>query len=234
MVPGNPAQYQFVGINGKDIRFNEKIEVAIMKTFSIQEALSVGWAAFKSRFGLFIGLLLLYAALTAIPQWGIQQIKDIWLAVPLAVIIVLFEYFLKAGIIKISLAVADGGDAQIGDLFSGWPVFVPLLLATLLFALAIGVGLVLAIVPGIIFSIMFQYYGYFIVDKKMGPVDALKASAVLTRGVRWKLFGFGLVIGLLNIGGALLLLVGLFVTVPVSLVAVAHVYRKLLPQTQFV
>jgi uncharacterized membrane protein len=96
-----------------------------------------------------------------------------------------------------------------------------------------GFGFLL-IVPGIIFFIMFQYYGYFIVDKKMGPVEALKASAALTKGVRWKLFGFGLVIGLLNIGGALLLLLGLFVTIPVSQMAIAHVYRKLLPQTQFV
>jgi hypothetical protein len=226
----------FLNINDsvRNITFLLIIEVAIMKTFSIQEAFSAGWEAFKSRIGFFIGLLLLYWALTAIPQVGIQQIKNIWLALPLAVIILLFEYFLKAGIIKISLAVADGGDAQIGDLFSGWPVFVPLLLATLLFALAIGIGFVLLIVPGIIVSIMFQYYGYFIVDKKMGPVEALKASAALTKGVRWKLFGFGLVIALLNIGGALLLLLGLFVTVPVSLVAVAHVYRKLLPQTQFV
>jgi uncharacterized membrane protein len=204
-----------------------------MKEFSIKEALSFGWQSFKSRIGFFIGLFLLYEALMVIPQLGVQRVADHGLAVPLAVIILIFEWFLQAGIIKISLAVADGEDTQIGDLFSGGPVLLPFVLATLLYILAMGFGFLL-IVPGIIFFIMFQYYGYFIVDKKMGPVEALKASAALTKGVRWKLFGFGLVIGLLNIGGALLLLLGLFVTIPVSQMAIAHVYRKLLPQTQFV
>ena len=205
-----------------------------MKTFSIQEALSAAWAAFKSRFGFFVGLVLLFWALTAIPQLGIQKIENNWLAVPLAVIILLFEYFLSAGMTRIFLTVADGGHAKIGDLFSGGPVFVPYVLGSILFSLIAVAGFFLLVIPGFIVTIMFMFFGFFIIDKGMGPVEALKASAALTKGVRWQLFGFALVLVLLNMAGALLLFVGLLVTLPVSWLALATVYRKLLPQTQFV
>ena len=204
-----------------------------MKSFSIQEALSVGWAAFKTRAGFFIVLLLLFGILLFIPQFFIQQIKLPWLLGILSILFQLFQYFLTVGLIKISLAVAEDKNTQIGDLFSGGDVFVNYVLSSLLFILIIMGGIILLIIPGIIFSIIFQYYGYFIVDKKLGPIEALKASAALTKDVRWKLFGFGLVIALINLLGALLLGLGLFVTVPVSLVAYAYVYQKLLPQINY-
>jgi hypothetical protein len=62
-----------------------------MKEFSIKEALSFGWQAFKSRIGFFIGLFLLYEALMVIPQLGVQRVADHGLAVPLAVIILIFR-----------------------------------------------------------------------------------------------------------------------------------------------
>ncbi|MCX7112542.1 MAG: hypothetical protein NTX45_20930 [Proteobacteria bacterium] len=205
-----------------------------MKTFSIDEAMDAGWEAFKSRIGFFIGLLLLFWLLQAIPQVVIQKIEIAWLAVILGFILLLFQYFLWAGMIKIILSVTDGRETRIGDLFSAGDVFVSYLLGSILFGLIMAVGILLLIVPGLIFSAMFLFYGFFIVDKHMGPVEALKASAALTKGVRWQLFGFILILSLLNVAGALLLVVGLFVTVPVSWVAIAFVYRKLLPQTQFV
>ena len=204
-----------------------------MKDFSIKEALSFGWDAFTSRVGFFIVLLLLFGVLTAIPQLLIKHTEFVGLRITLVIINQLFQYFLTVGLVKIGITVVDGSDVKIGDLFSGGPVFVTYVLGAILFSLIVLAGFVLLVVPGIALSVMLQYYSYFIIDKNMGPVEAIKASAALTKGVRWKLFGFLLALGLINIVGALLLVVGLFATVPVSLVAVAFVYRKLLPQTQF-
>ena len=203
-----------------------------MKDFSIKDALSFGWDAFKSRVGFFIVLLLLLGVLESIP-YLIMRLYIGGFSVVLLIINLLFQYYLRVGIIKIILKVADGSDAQIGDLFSGGPVYVSYVLASILFLLSVFAGFVLLVVPGIILLFMFLYYGYFIVDKNMWPVEALKASAALTKGVRWKLFGFFLVLGLINIAGGLLLGIGLFVTIPVSMVATAFVYRKLLRQAQF-
>ncbi len=204
-----------------------------MKTFSINEALSAGWALFKGRVGFFISLLLLWGVLIYLPQMAIKNMETVWLQIVFAIVLQLFQYFLAIGILKITLMIADGKPVAIGDLFSGGPQFTPYVLASILYTLAVLVGLVLLVVPGIMVAIVFGYYGYFIIDKGMGPVDALKASAALTKGVRWKLLGFGLVMIILNAVGGLLVGLGLFVTVPVSLVAVAVVYRRLMAQTAY-
>lgn len=56
---------------------------------------------------------------------------------------------------------------------------------------------------------------------------SLRTSATLVRGQVWRLLGFFAVLALLNIAGALFFLVGLLVTVPVSMLAYAHVYHQL-------
>jgi uncharacterized membrane protein len=202
-----------------------------MKSFSINEALSAGWTAFTGRAGFFIGLLLLLGVLSIIPQIVIKSVEAVWLAIVLGIVFQLFQYFLTVGMLRISLMVVDGGQASIGDLFSGAPSFAPYVLGTLLYSLIVAAGLVLLVVPGIIAMVMFGYYGYLIIDSGLGPVDALKASAALTQGARWKLLGFGFVLTVLNLLGAVPFGLGLFATVPVSLVAMAFVYRRLSSQT---
>ena len=58
-------------------------------------------------------------------------------------------------------------------------------------------------------------------------LESLTISSKLTHGVKWHLLGFFIVLAALNIAGALLLLIGLLVTLPVSMIAYAHIYLKL-------
>ena len=88
------------------------------------------------------------------------------------------------------------------------------------------------IIPGIIWAIKFQFYDYLIIDKKLGPIEALKKSAVITKGAKGNLFVFGLLLGGINLLGAICLLIGLFAAIPTTLVAKAFVYRKLLAQVE--
>jgi uncharacterized membrane protein len=72
-----------------------------------------------------------------------------------------------------------------------------------------------------------MFVPYLIVDKKMSVGDALRESSRMTLGRKWQLLGFlGLVV-LINILGAILLLVGLLVSIPVTMLAFAHAYRTL-------
>ena len=91
----------------------------------------------------------------------------------------------------------------------------------------ISIGLLFLIVPGIILGIQFYFAFYSIIDKEMGPIEALERSAVLTRGSRWDLFAFFIAVIFLNFLGALCFLIGLFITIPMSLFATAYIYRKL-------
>ena len=50
------------------------------------------------------------------------------------------------------------------------------LLASLLLAIAGGIGYLLCIIPGLIVVFYSQYFGYFLLDKHMSAVDSIKAS----------------------------------------------------------
>lgn len=89
------------------------------------------------------------------------------------------------------------------------------------------VGFILLIVPGIIISLALSFTLYLVIARDLGPIEAMKESARLTRGHRWALLGLFLMIGLVNIVGAILLLVGLFVTIPVTSLALVHAFRTL-------
>ena len=135
------------------------------------------------------------------------------------------------GTVKILIKSSDGTPIGIGDLFSCFHLFFKILIGSLLFGIIIIVGLLLLIIPGIIWFIKYHYYWFLIVDKEMGPIEAIKHSGKITQGVKWDLFLFGWVVFGLILVGLLACLIGVFVTIPVAGVAGAYIYRKLEPKT---
>ena len=91
--------------------------------------------------------------------------------------------------------------------------------------------ILLLLVSGIILALKFQFYDYFIIDKELGIAESIERSGKITEGALWELFLFAIVLIGINILGALCFGVGLLVTIPISMVAMAHVYRQL--QTRF-
>ena len=89
-------------------------------------------------------------------------------------------------------------------------------------------GFILLIVPGIIWAIKYQFAQYLVIDKGYKPIEAIKKSGQITKDAKWSLLLLGLLSGLINVLGAIALVVGLFATVPTTMVAKAFVYRKLL------
>ena len=71
-------------------------------------------------------------------------------------------------------------------------------IASLLFFLMVGAGLLLLIVPGVILSLVFWFYGYALVDKRLGPIAALKEGARISRGARLEFFLFLFIFFLTN------------------------------------
>lgn len=135
--------------------------------------------------------------------------------------------FITLGVIKICFKVYAGEKFEISEMFANQKPFLNYLLATILFVVAVIVGLILLIVPGIILAIKMGFYPYLIVDKEMGPIDALKESMNLTKGNCWNLFLLWfLVLGVLLLG-ILALFVGIIVAIPVIWMAYIFVYRYL-------
>jgi len=97
---------------------------------------------------------------------------------------------------------------------------------TLLYAVLVALGIVLCIVPGIIMIFLLQLGQYYVLDKGLGPIQAIKASS---RAVM-RNYGPALLLTLISL--LVLIIGGLFfglltlVTLPFSCLFTAHLYRQ--------
>jgi len=66
-----------------------------------------------------------------------------------------------------------------------------------------------------------------VVDRGLGPIEAMQESWRITKGHKWQLFLLFLALLGINLLGFLALFIGIFVTAPMTLVALAHAYRTL-------
>ena len=203
------------------------------KKFSKVEAIRFGWQTMKQNIGFFIRLLIVAGLIYIIPDIVGSFLRA---ASPVLAFIVntviggILGIIVALGLIKISLNFCDSIKSKFGDLFSQYRLFFRFLFASLLYGLITFAGFILLVIPGIYLAMRLQFYRYFIVDKGSLVTESLKKSWEVTRGSAWNLFIFGLLLGLINLAGALVFLVGLFATLPTTFVAVAFVYRKLLAQ----
>jgi len=212
---------------------NKKGDGDITNKFIISEAVQFGWNTTKSNIGFFTGLLIVAGLIQYVPDIIATTIKTD--APVLSSIIRIFSYVLSMivmmGLIKIFLRFCDGETGEFSDLFSCYPLFFKYLIGSIIYGVIVSLGLILLIIPGIVWAIKFQFFDYLIIDKRLGPIDALEKSSEITRGVKLDLLTFGILIWIINLLGLLCLVVGLFVTIPMTVVAKAFVYRKLLHET---
>ncbi len=88
-------------------------------------------------------------------------------------------------------------------------------------------GLLIVIIPILLAFVVFQFFPFFIVERNMGPLEALKASKEITRGSRGRILLLNLIYIGITFLGALAFLVGLFLTIPTLVLANTYVYKKL-------
>jgi uncharacterized membrane protein len=205
----------------------------IMKTKNIfqKEAISFGWKTTTENFLFFFGMLLIIFLISI----GTSSLEEIFRKNAVYFIIFALSVFvnlmIQAGTIKISLDFADGKKSSLKELTAYVNLTGKLFIASLIYGLIIIGGFILLIVPGVIWGIKYSYYAYFIIEKNASPLEALRMSANLTNGAKSQLFILEIVLCLINLLGMLCLFIGLFFTVPLTLIAKAYVYRKLGAQT---
>lgn len=199
-----------------------------METFRIGEALSYGWEKMKTHFlflWMMLGATFVISILFNILQKGAG--KETLVGSILGLVAIAVGFIVQMGLIRVYLDLADGKKDELKTLFSQTRLFWNYFGAVVLYMIVVVLGLILFIIPGIYFGLKYQFYAYLIVDKNLGAIEALKKSAVMTDGVKWKLLGFCFVIFGLNILGFIALIFGLLVTIPMSIMAYVYVYRTL-------
>ncbi|MFA4989905.1 MAG: hypothetical protein WC576_03945 [Candidatus Omnitrophota bacterium] len=205
-----------------------------MEKFSKVKAIVFGWEAMKKSFWFFCGLLIIVSLVQVIPNvlCNLYGEKSPLVSTAFGIISFIASTIIAIGLIKISLKLYDNTDSpRLSGLFAVRGVFLKYLFASLLYSLAVFVGLLLLIVPGIIMWVRCQFFGYLIVDKKLGPIKALKESFAMTRGNGGNLFLLGILLTVIFLLGILALLVGLFAAFPITIMAEVFVYRFLVERS---
>lgn len=227
-----------IAVIAKIIRIQQRLAMS-KKTFNFCDVLGYGWGVMASNLWFFVGLGFLYFLILVSPgicrgiidRLGAPEPFRAISSISLQIVGQLIAIVLSIGLLKIALSFCDERRLGIGTLFDGFDCFWRYLGVAILYGLIVVAGFLLLIVPGIIWAVKFSLCYYFVIDKGLGPIEALKASSRTTKGVKWELFGFDIFTILIVYAGTLCLGVGVFAAYPTVLVSKTLVYRQLSAQT---
>ena len=200
---------------------NQKLDGLIEKgyDFDIREGFEQGWLMYKkypayaTGYTFFVISLQLLFALY-LPDYAV--LFGVFLAGPLSA-----GYYLAAN--KIS----QGEPLLYPDFFKGFEYYVPLVLVTVIGQVLTVIGLFVLIIPGIYLLVAYLFSSLMVLFGGFEFWNALEYSRKVIQ-VQWiKFLLFGVFAVLLNIVGAMLLLVGLAVTLPVTYFALYHIFESI-------
>ena len=207
-----------------------------MNKFSIGEVIRLGWETFKKNallaIGILIGLVVINSLISGIT--GAFDKSNFVVILVINILSLVVSTWLSVVMYRLIIKITDGKAVSTEDLKTEPMLLVRFFAAQLVAGILIVIGFVLLIVPGVYLALRFMFAPYAIVDKNLGPIEALKYSGELTKGIKWQLLGYSIVAILIILVGAIALLVGLLVAVPVVMFASVHIYRKLQGQATVV
>jgi hypothetical protein len=132
------------------------------------------------------------------------------------------------GLYWMMLKKVRGQPAEFGDAFAGFSMaFLPLFLGALVAGILTAVGFILCVLPGIYLIVSWKFALPLIVDKKLDFWPAMECSRKVVSRHWWKLFGFGLVLLLVNLLGFACCFVGSLVSMPVTIAATMYAYEDI-------
>jgi hypothetical protein len=200
------------------------------QSWKIGNFISEGWKFTKEHLGFLISYVIIMLVISGLFSGVAEALKDQGRTL-LSVLMHLAGWvvgtFIQMGLYNSALMITSGIKPGFDQLYSNDRHFVSYVLSSILFSIMFLIGFLLLIVPGFYVLARYGLFPFFVIDKDMGPVEALKAASKASEGKRWFLFLLFIVLALLNIAGILLLGIGVLFTIPITFLALTSVYRRL-------
>ena len=203
------------------------------KRFEIGTLFRDAWRDYKANWTMFIVIGIIFILVSILGNLG-TSFDSVTGVIEQSTIVAilgwLLQVFIALGFIRFLLNIVDGKEYKIEDLFRGARSiehFAFFIVVVMLYTAFIGLGTVLLVIPGIIALVGFIFAQYLIAEEKAGIFESFKESWKMTAGNRWKIFWLMIVLLFFNVFGLLVLVIGLFITVPMTYLMYAHLYRKL-------
>ena len=127
----------------------------------------------------------------------------------------------------LALALQFGRKPTLADAFNHFNLAPGFLAGQLLYLAMVLAGLLLLVVPGVLLATRYALFGFQNAAGESGVLRSFKQSADLTRGATGRLAATLVALFVFNLLGAALLGVGLFVTVPISVLMMGSIDRQL-------
>jgi hypothetical protein len=166
-----------------------------------------GWEIFKKFPVGFAGYFIFTAVITFV-------LKFIPIIGPLTAFIIAIP--LNAGFFVVSAKLLNNQVPEFADFFSGLKLFQQLALLGVASSIIIIIGFFFLIVPGIYLLVSYAFAIMLVIDRGLEFWPAMETSRRSVQTNWFKIFGFLLLLFLLNLGGVLALGLGLLVTAPLS------------------
>ena len=211
----------------------------IDEKFAVDDVISTGWQITMSRFWPLIcilGVNGLVAALVPLASFvmgynGAMTMGNVGLQLLMHLISAIIVLTVEIGMMNVFLMSLDGKKVNADDCFKCVKYLPTYFAFVFMSRILIALGYISFIIPGVILQISFQFAGYFIVEKKMGPIAAMKASWAICDGARWQLILLALISYFINVVGFMCFLVGGIPAYLINGIANAATYRTLLANT---
>jgi uncharacterized membrane protein len=223
--------------------------------FDVGEAVSWSWNKFTQNAVALIVPILIYSVALAVlvgamvagitglsertttnytDEYGATAESVTMTMTPAAIVVMVVGYiavfalliYTHAALVTGSLDIADGKPVTIGSFFKPRNLG-GVILTTLLVAVGTWIGLILCIIPGIIFGFLAMFAIPFVVDRSLSPIESVQASIATVRSnvggtlLSWLVQAAAILVGELLCG------IGLLVAIPVAILIQTYTYRKL-------
>lgn len=164
-----------------------------------------GFQALGRQLPAFLGLAVLFAGLPAfLIQLRADGLADSSGAVNMftpafgaeTLLSALAGYLLQAAVVRSAILDLNDRPADIGgSLLVALKLMLPMIGLTIISTVAIWIGLILLVVPGVILYLMWLVAVPVLVEERRGVFGSLSRSAELTKGSRWRIFALLLLFG---------------------------------------